>query len=266
MARVHKHFTTLPAEAQGCVVAIGNFDGVHRGHQKLLSIAHDIAQSQGVPFGVLTFDPHPRWFFNPTQVPFLLSSEDLKMERLENEGVDHIFVAKFDATFAALPAERFVEDLLVQTLAVSHVVVGEDYHFGQKRQGDVEALRQFGAKFKFGVTSVAQYKDQAELVYSSTRVRAALNEGNLKLASKILGRSWDFQGRVVRLEGGDASIALGENQRPFPGLYAVRVETLDQTSGQTFETHETLSWVSVRKDCDDGADPESLAVQRYLII
>lgn len=245
MAYVHRHFTMLPAEARGCVVAIGNFDGVHLGHQKLLEIGRKRAKSLGVPFGVLTFDPHPRWFFNPTQTPFLLSSEEFKVSCLEQQGVDHIFIAKFDTAFAALSAEQFIEDFLMRDLAVVHVVVGADYRFGRGRQGDVAALHRFGHRHGFGVTGVTQFRDGAEFVYSSTRVRTALNGGDLQLAAKILGRSWGIQERVARVVEGVASIPLAEKQRPFSGLYDVRIEVVGAEFRDKNLTRQTVSWVSV---------------------
>jgi len=242
IARVHKSFADLPNEARGCVIAIGNFDGVHMGHQALIRCARDKAAQLNAPIGVLTFEPHPRAYFDPHQPPFRLMPEHLKTACVANEGVEHIFVAEFNAAFAALSAHSFVDDVLVRDLGVAHVVVGADYRFGSRRMGDIALLRELGEKCGFGVSEVAPVLDRFGLVYSSTRTRAALRDGMPHLASEILGRRWELHGHADHFDDGVASIAFDGHQRPLPGMYVVRVEVLDPRTGEPPETVQTLSW------------------------
>jgi len=242
IARVHKSFTDLPTEAKGCVVAIGNFDGVHMGHQALIRCARDKAAQLNAPIGVLTFEPHPRAYFDPHQPPFRLMPENLKTACVANEGVEHIFVAEFNAAFAALSAHSFVDEVLVRDLDVAHVVVGADYRFGSRRKGDIALLRELGRQYGFGVSEVAPLLDRFGLVYSSTRTRAALRDGMPHLASEILGRTWELHGRADHFDDGVVSIAFDGHQRPLPGMYVVRVEVIDPYTGKVLETVQTLSW------------------------
>jgi len=242
IARVHKSFSNIPAEAKGCVVAIGNFDGVHLGHQSLILCAQEKAAELGAPLGVLTFEPHPRAFFDPHQPSFRLIPESLKTAFVANAGVEHIFIATFDAAFAALSAQNFVDDVLVRDLNVAHVVVGADYHFGSRRQGDIAMLRALGEKCGFGVSEVAPVKDRYGLVYSSTRARAALRDGMPHLASEILGRTWSLHGCAQQFDDGVVSLSFDGQQRPLPGMYVVRAEIIEPLSGEVLETVQTLSW------------------------
>ena len=242
--RVYTKFKALPNEAKGCVLAIGNFDGVHRGHQKLLSIAREHADALRVPAGVLTFEPHPRWFFNPCQKPFRLSSKAHKAEYIADHAIDQMMVATFDADLANMSAKDFVETLLVQDLNVSHVVVGADYRFGKKRQGDVSLLKTYGKEFGFGVTEVPPYKDAHGLTCSSTRVREALSEGQTELVEHILGRKWELMGKVQAVQGHAVSVALKDFIRPSPGTYNVLVKVMNNRGTEVIEHHETTAWIS----------------------
>ncbi|HEY9081268.1 FAD synthetase family protein [Magnetovibrio sp.] len=242
IARVHKSLTNLPSDAKGCVVAIGNFDGVHQGHQALICRARDKAMELGAPVGVLTFEPHPRAFFDPNQAPFRLTAENLKTAYMASQGVDHIFVAEFNAAFAALSAQSFVDEVLVRDLAVAHVVVGADYRFGSRRHGDIALLRALGKAGGFGVSEVAPVMDRHGLVYSSTRARAALRDGMPNLAREIMSRTWELHGRAEHFEDGVVSIAFDGHQRPLPGMYVVRVDISDPHTGKVVETVQTLAW------------------------
>ena len=161
---------------------------------------------------------------------------------MANHGVDHIFVAQFNAAFAALSAQSFVDDVLVRDLAVTHVVVGADYRFGSRRQGDIAMLRALGERCGFGVSELAPVTDRFGLVYSSSRVRTALKDGMPHLASEILGRTWELHGWAHHFEDGVVSIAFDGHQRPLPGMYVVRIEMTDARSGEAVETVQTLSW------------------------
>lgn len=242
--RVFTQFKTLPNDVKGCVLAIGNFDGVHRGHQQLLSIAREQADALHVSAGVLTFEPHPRWYFNPRQKPFRLSSKAHKAEYVAEHDIDHMMVAAFDADLANMSAQDFVETLLVGELNVSHVVVGADYRFGKKRQGDVALLKAYGKAHGFGVTEVPAFKDAHGLTCSSTRVREALGEGQTELAEHILGRKWELMGKVHAVQGRTVSLNLKDFMRPSPGMYRVLVKVMNNRGTEVIERHETTAWIS----------------------
>ncbi len=208
---------------------MGNFDGLHRGHQALLDSAAAVARAQSVPFGVVTFDPHPRRLFRPEDPPFLLSTLHGKLCLLEQAGVDVVFVVSFDHAMAHLSAEVFIEQVLHVALGVSHVAVGYDFSFGYKRGGSAETLRAAGAVLGFGLTELDLAQDERGLVFSSTAIRSHLAEGNPEGAALLLGRPWEIEGEVVR---GDqrgrtigfptANVKLGDVLRPRYGVYAVR--------------------------------------------
>jgi len=238
MAHVYKDCSIVPPRSKHCVLAIGNFDGVHHGHRKVLAVAREQAALLGVPVGALTFEPHPRLFFNPAQAPFRLTPEDHKVSAIAEQGIDNIFVSTFDAKFAALSADAFVKEILVRDLGVVHVVVGQDYRFGAKRQGDVELLRRLGREFGFGVSEVAPFKDHTNQTYSSTRVREALGAGKLDKVANLLGRPWSVHDKVCYFGRGVVALSLGARQRLLPGLYAVEVQDL---LGQ--KTSRAFSWV-----------------------
>ncbi|WP_142847902.1 bifunctional riboflavin kinase/FAD synthetase [Telmatospirillum sp. J64-1] len=227
--RIFRHYAELPAEVKGGVVALGNFDGVHCGHQAVIGRALAVAADLGVPSGVMTFEPHPRAFFNPALANFRLSPFRIKARLIEALGVESLFMQHFDSAFAALTAERFVEEVLVAGLGVRHVVVGYDYVFGKGRQGDPQLLRDMAVRHGFGVDTVEPVRGEGGVVYSSTRIREHLAAGRPGEASRLLGRYWEIEGRV---EHGDArgrtigfptaNLHLGEYLHPARGVYAVR--------------------------------------------
>jgi riboflavin kinase/FMN adenylyltransferase len=227
--RLFRHYDGLPTDATGAVVAIGNFDGVHRGHRIVIGAAGEIARRIGKPLGVLTFEPHPRRIFQPDAPPFCLSSLRTKTHQMELLGVDCLYVMTFHHEFAQISAENFVADLLVGGLHVSHVVVGEDFVFGHKRGGNVQLLRDLGRHFGFEVTCVTIQREPDGTVIASRHIRELLAEGRPIQAAKLLGRYWEIEGRV---EHGDAlgrtlgfptaNLPLGDYQRPKAGIYAVR--------------------------------------------
>lgn len=195
------------------VVAIGNFDGVHRGHQTLLACCRTVAAALEAAPVALTFDPHPKRIFCPDAAPPRLSSVSAKVEQIAQCGMAGVWVQRFDRDFAAVSAEDFVEKVLRVGLGMVHVVVGEDYRFGAKRRGDVSMLRRLGAAGGFGVTVVAPLRDGGGEVISSTRVRAALGDGRIGDANAMLGRPWEIEGRVSR-DGDTMTLPLGDYQRP----------------------------------------------------
>ncbi|TAJ36618.1 MAG: bifunctional riboflavin kinase/FAD synthetase [Reyranella sp.] len=217
-----------PVAWKGGAVALGNFDGVHRGHQALLADAGKHAKTLGAPLVALTFEPHPRGFFVPDTGPFRLTLPPAKLRLLAQYGVQAVLAQRFDAGFAALSADAFIEDVLLKGLGARHVVCGYDFTFGARRGGNVERLRTEGKARRFGVTVLEPVMREGE-IYSSTRIREALRAGMAKEAAELLGHAWEIEG-VVEL--GDqrgrtigfptANVALGEHLRPRFGVYAVR--------------------------------------------
>ncbi len=227
--RLVRHCGELDPGHRGCVVALGNFDGVHKGHQAVILTARRIAGDLGVPHAVMTFEPHPRAFFKPDQQPFRLTPFRVKARLIEALGIDFLFMQHFDAAFAGMTAIEFIGDILVGCLKARHVVVGYDYVFGKGRQGTGALLQRLSDEGAFGFTSVPPEVAPSGETYSSTKVREYLVAGQPSEAAKLLGHYWEVEGRV---EHGDArgrtigfptaNIHLGEYQRPATGVYAVR--------------------------------------------
>lgn len=219
--RVFHRLEHVPTQARGCAVAIGNFDGIHLGHQRVFAETAARAREFGVATAVLTFSPHPRRFFNPLLPPFSLASTRVKLDRISRHGVAFTFIQGFSATFACLSAKEFVNNVLVGQLGVSHVVVGEDYRFGRGRQGDVDLLRAMGMFYGFGVTVAAPFQDESGQICSSSRVRDEIAGGRPAEASELLGEPWQIQGTGLPNGNNTVSLSLGGHQRPKHGNYAV---------------------------------------------
>ncbi len=219
----------IAAQWQGGAVALGNFDGVHRGHQALLDRTVEQAKVLNAPVLALTFEPHPRRFFVPDTGPFRLTLPPAKLRLLEQYGMQALLAQRFDEAFAALSADAFIDDVLLKGMKARHVVCGYDFTFGARRTGNVERLREQGRQKGFGVTVVDPVMREGE-IYSSTRIRESLRAGWVSEASELLGHSWEIEGTV---ELGDqrgrtigfptANVELGEHLRPRFGVYAVRV-------------------------------------------
>lgn len=226
--RIWRDLAAIPAAERGAATAIGNMDGVHLGHRALIGRARAIASEHGCPAAALTFEPHPRLLFKPDAAPFLLYGPEEKLALLEEAGLDAAYVQIFDRALSLLPAAEFVEEILVRKFGVSHVVIGEDFHFGHKRGGDVALLRELGAVYGFGVTALAPVPAPDGGVCSSSRIRALLGEGRPAEAAALLGRDWVLHGMVER---GDqigrkfgfptANFRLGSVLHPARGIYAV---------------------------------------------
>ena len=236
--RIYRHYDALPADARGAAVAIGNFDGVHPGHQTVIHEAGLIAGDMCRPWAVLTFEPHPRAFFTPGSEPFRLTPFRSKARRIAELGADLLIVQQFDKAFSSLPAEDFVNTVLVDGLGAGHVVSGYDFVFGHKRGGNCELLLAMGAKKGFGFTAVNAQTDSSGEAYSSTRVRERLGDADPRGAAAILGRDFEIEGRVARGEARGksigfptANIPLGAYLRPALGVYAVRA-AIEQENGE----------------------------------
>lgn len=226
--RIFRHDTVAAAE-RGAVVAIGNFDGIHLGHQAVIGEAGRIARAGGLPHAVLTFEPHPRRVFRPDDPPFRLTPFRAKSRHLEALGVDLLFTLHFDPAFAQRSAADFIEGVLVRNLGVRHAVVGYDFVFGHQRGGTPALLQGRGAELGFGVTVVGPIAAQGGAVYSSTRIRELLGTGKPRQAAALLGRFWEIEGRVERGDARGRSIGfptanlmLDDYLRPAAGVYAVR--------------------------------------------
>lgn len=216
----------LRARHRGCVATIGNFDGVHRGHQAVLSTLRQEAQALGLPSMVIIFEPQPLEYFQPQAAPPRLTQLRSKLRALEAAGVDRVLCLQFGRRLAQMPAETFIDDLLVARLGVRFLMVGDDFRFGHGRRGDYAMLQAAGAEHGFRTVRMPTVHEDSERV-SSTRLRKALAEGDLAAAENLLGRRYSICGRIVRGQ------ALGRNlgyptaniafQRPPPPLHGVFV-------------------------------------------
>tara|TARA_B100000686_G_scaffold353454_1_gene459154 strand:- start:795 stop:1703 length:909 start_codon:yes stop_codon:yes gene_type:complete len=224
-----------PSIQQAGVLVLGNFDGVHRGHQALVELAGKIAaKADDRPVGILSFTPHPRRFFVPDSAPDRLCNDVQKREWLKAAGADFVSLEPFDADIAAMSPETFVRDLLVKTYAPHTVIVGYNFRFGQGRAGSAETLKELGQTYGFQV-HIAEAVTADGSVISSSRIRALISAGDLDAAAELLGRPFTISGPVVH---GDkrgreigyptANQTLNAYLRPPYGIYAVRVQTADK--------------------------------------
>ncbi|MGH8130284.1 MAG: bifunctional riboflavin kinase/FAD synthetase [Steroidobacteraceae bacterium] len=243
---IRRGFEPCQAEDRGCVVAIGNFDGVHLGHQAILAVLQERGRESKQPTAVVCFEPHPREYFAPANAPGRLMRLRDKVERLAEFGVSQLRVLRFDADLSSWDADTFIERVLVQALGVKRVVIGEGFRFGRSRSGDVAALRRAGAACGFAVDEVASLMIGGNPA-SSTRVRDALAAGRLDEARAILGRDYRISGRVIagnrlghRLGFPTANIPLHRLVRPIAGIFAVR------TSGAGLATLPGVASVGTR--------------------
>lgn len=227
--RIFRHYTELPEDARGAVVAIGNFDGVHLGHQAVIAAARHEADRRHVPCAVLTFEPHPRSFFQPSSPSFRLTPFRIKARHLEILGVDELIVLHFDRAFSQRSAGAFVDEILAGGLAASHIVTGFDFVFGHGRAGNAEFLARAARRCGFGYTRVAPVEMRPGEPFSSTRIRDCLSAGHPRKAAELLGRPWEIEGRVETgaRRGRDigfptANVPLGEYLHPARGVYAVQ--------------------------------------------
>jgi riboflavin kinase / FMN adenylyltransferase len=228
--RVIRHPGPRSHHPPGAVLALGNFDGLHRGHAVLIGSARDRARAEGRPAAVLTFEPHPRSVLVPGIEPFRLTPFRVKERELARLGVELLFVQHFDRAFAARSAESFVEEVMVGAIGASHIVVGYDCTFGNQRRGTPDLLRELGERWGFGVSVLDPVKSGDTTVYSSTHIRDLLRQAKPREAAALLGRWWEIDGRVAE---GDrrgrtigfptANLDLDDHLRPGFGVYAVRV-------------------------------------------
>jgi len=231
---------TVPEKLRGSVVAIGNFDGLHRGHQVLLDVARSEAEKRGKSWGILTFEPHPASYFRPNEPVFRLSPQPLKSRLAKAYGADLLAVVGFNAELAASSPAEFVLHHLVNRLGVSHVVTGYDFHFGKGRKGTPETLVQLGTAHGFGVSTVDQVTSDSNgnAPFSSSSIRSAIRRGHVRNAAEELGYRWIVMGEVVH---GDkrgrsigfptANIIVDPGTEPARGIYAVEVRDANAEPG-----------------------------------
>lgn len=226
-----QHF---PAHLRGGVVAIGNFDGVHRGHRAVLDAALEQGRQRSVPVFAMTFEPHPRTVFNPDKPVFRLTPSDQKADVLKSCGLDGVLVLPFTRDFAGMDAAEFVSEILIKRLAISCAVTGYDFHFGKGRAGTPDYLRAAGQDHDFGVTIVEPEQDEGADVISSSRIRESLSSGDISTANALLGYRW-FVDAVVQhgekrgreLGYPTANLKLPEGCPLKHGIYAVKIRTPD---------------------------------------
>lgn len=234
MVEVVTDWRALPPELKGAAVAIGAFDGVHRGHQAVIAAAAGAARALAAPLGVVSFDPHPRRWFQPGAAPFRLMTPAQMARAMAPLGVDRLYLLPFDAEMAGLSDEAFARQVLHEGLGIRHAAVGFDFTYGKGRTGSPEGLRRQGEALGFGVSVCDRVDDPDGLKLSSSAVREALKAGDMARAAAILGRPFAIEGEVVH---GDkrgrsigvptANIGLGDYMRPAFGIYATRTRLAD---------------------------------------
>ncbi|GAA0778849.1 bifunctional riboflavin kinase/FAD synthetase [Roseibium denhamense] len=244
---------TFPSSLKGGVVAIGNFDGVHRGHRAVLDAALGLGHGTHHPVFAMTFEPHPRTVFNPSRPVFRLTPPVQKTDMLKACGLDGALVLPFNKDFAGMEADAFVQDILIGTLGISHAVTGYDFHFGRARQGTPDYLRAAGASNGFGVTIVQRAEDEGAEVISSTRIRDSLGAGDIAQANALLGYRWFFDAKVQHGDkrGRDlgyptANLPMAPDSPLLHGIYAVKVKTEDGW-------HDGVASYGRRPTFDNGA-------------
>ncbi|WP_171120223.1 MULTISPECIES: bifunctional riboflavin kinase/FAD synthetase [unclassified Ruegeria] len=229
--RIIRDFQFVEPQDRGASVAIGNFDGVHIGHQSVIELARNAALDASL--GVMTFEPHPREYFAPDSPPFRLMRGNARAHRLQKLGVKKLYELPFNAALAGLTPEQFARSVICEGLGLSHVVVGSDFCFGKGRSGTAEDLVRFGNEMGFGVT-IAPLMERSENIVSSTAIRTALTEGRPRDAATMLGHWHRIEGKVI---GGEqrgrelgyptANMSIEGLHPPKFGVYAVLVDVLD---------------------------------------
>jgi riboflavin kinase/FMN adenylyltransferase len=241
------HF--IDPDDRGAAVAIGNFDGVHLGHQAVIDLTRKAAQETGAPLGIMTFEPHPRSYFSKENNPFRLMNAEAKAHRLEKLGIEKLYEVPFNAALAALPARDFAQTVIADQLGLKHVVVGADFCFGKDRSGNASNLAAMGAEMGFGVT-IAPMMQVAAADVSSTAIRQALTDGRPADAAKMLGHWHRLENTVIRGDqrGRDlgyptANMSIDGLHPPKFGVYAVKIDVRD---GPHVGTYDGAASIGVR--------------------
>jgi riboflavin kinase/FMN adenylyltransferase len=229
--RIIRDYQFVEDQDRGAAAAIGNFDGVHLGHQSVIELTRNVAPD--AMLGIMTFEPHPRQFFASSAPPFRLMSSAARASRLEKLGVTRLYELNFNGNLAGLTPEGFARDVISEGLGLSHVVVGSDFCFGKGRAGNAEMLQEYGAQMGFGVT-IAPLLERSDLIVSSTAIRTALSDGRPRDAAAMLGHWHRIEGPVI---GGEqrgrtlgyptANMSVDGLHLPAFGVYAVLADVLE---------------------------------------
>jgi riboflavin kinase / FMN adenylyltransferase len=246
---------TGDGESASIALTIGNFDGVHLGHQAMLQRLRAAAFRANLPATILTFEPHPREFFSPADAPARLTSLREKLELFTACGVDQVYVARFNRAYASMTPQQFIDDLLVKNFKIRWLLVGDDFRFGAQRGGDIALLKQASARCGFELASMGSIEVANERV-SSTGVREALGSGDFTRATRLLGRPYCISGRVAHgkklgreLGFPTANIVLKRKRVPLNGIYAVKLHGIQQ------KPLPAVASLGVRPTVMDGAAP-----------
>lgn len=233
--RIFRHHRGIPDAFKGGVVAIGSFDGVHRGHQALMAEASRLAAERNAIFGVLAFEPHPQEFFRPDAECFRLTPFRTKSRLIARQGADAMFALPFDAAMAGKSPQDFILDVLMDGLGAGAVVVGADFRFGKGRAGDTAVLAYMGEMEGLGVTVFPPVEDERHGKISSSRIRTALKEGRPEEAAQLLGHPWAIESRVEHGDGRGrligvptANMHVDDYLVPAFGVYAVRATVMEE--------------------------------------
>ena len=212
------------------IIAIGNFDGVHKGHQDIFRLGKKIAKKKKKKFGVVTFSPLPYEFFNKNEKIIRITQDESKINLLKKNKVDFFYICKFNKKFSLITAERFIKKIIVDKLQASAVLVGKDFRFGNKRKGNISLLKEYGKIYNFQVLDLRLLKEK-KIKISSTRIRLAIEKGRFDIVNKLLGREWSILEKVIpgrkvarSLGFRTANIVIKKNISPKKGVYAVKLE------------------------------------------
>ncbi len=233
--RILRKFDSLPSKGNGPVIALGNFDGVHRGHKEIIALTKKTARAMRAPSAIFTFEPHPRNFFNKYESNFRLSPFRVKFHLLNNLDIDFLYVAQFNQDFANQSPEDFFKNIIIRNIGANHIVAGYDFVFGKDRKGDIKQLKILSEKYGIGLTIVDPLLDpNSTKRFSSESIRGALRLGDIETANHLLGHSWQIMGRVrsgdargSQLGYPTANLSLQEYLHPLYGVYAVQVKIED---------------------------------------
>ena len=211
------------------IIAIGNFDGVHKGHQEIFKLGKKIAKRKKKKFGVVTFSPLPYEFFNKNEKITRITQDESKINLLKKNKVDFFYICKFNKKFSLITAEQFIKKIIVHKLQASVVLVGKDFRFGNKRKGNISLLKKYGKIYNFQVLDLRLLKEE-KIKISSTRIRLAIEKGRFDIVNKLLGREWSILGKVISgrkvarsLGFRTANIEIKKNISPKKGVYAVKL-------------------------------------------
>ncbi len=244
--RTVRDYQYVREEDRGASAAIGNFDGVHLGHQAVIDLARDEGRRIGAPLGVVTFEPHPREYFAPDAPPFRLMNAEAKAHRLKKLGVERLYELNFNKALSGLTPEDFARRVVSEGLGLAHVVVGADFCFGKGRKGTAADLERFGAEMGFGVT-VTPLLETGGVEVSSTRIREALSEGRPQDAARMLGHLHRIEGEIIKgdqrgreLGYPTANMSIEGLHPPRFGVYAVKADVLTGPHAGSYDAVASL--------------------------